>query len=209
MTYNDYWYLQAQGEEAAVRLPVAMAMRLDRGFVSFLKQLPSEPVALANPGLFLFLPYLDRLRIFDKAASLFDVDPDRGYSWFSLLLLSLGRVLQGLSSVSKACRTHEISLPLVAGLVGMPSKDSLLNGLAVITEGELLSLRRHLTQAIAEQGLIKAKRIAFDFHMRDFTADDVPLKNIGKGPSPKRKICFPALPSPSGLGCGHRAADCP
>ncbi|KKK78598.1 hypothetical protein LCGC14_2841970, partial [marine sediment metagenome] len=88
---------EAQGEEAAVRLPVAMAMRLDRGFVSFLKQLPSEPVALANPGIFLFLPYLDRLRIFDKAASLLDVDPDRGYSWFSLLLLSLGRVLQGLS----------------------------------------------------------------------------------------------------------------
>ncbi|MBW2615651.1 MAG: transposase [Deltaproteobacteria bacterium] len=185
--------VEAKGEEAAVRLPVAMAMRLDRGFVSFLKQLPSEPIALANPGLFLFLPYLDRLRIFDKAASLFDIDPDRGYSWFSLLLLSLGRVLQGLSSVSKACRTHELSLPLAAGLVGMPSKDSLLNGLAVITEGELLSLRRHLTKAIAEQGLIKAKRIAFDFHMRDFTADDVPLKNIGKGPSPKRKICFPGF----------------
>ncbi len=29
--------------------------------------------------------------------------------------------------------------------------------------------------------------------MRDFTGDDIALKNIGKGPSPKRKICFPGF----------------
>lgn len=29
--------------------------------------------------------------------------------------------------------------------------------------------------------------------MRDFTSDDVGLKNIGKGPSLKRKICFPGF----------------
>ena len=29
--------------------------------------------------------------------------------------------------------------------------------------------------------------------MRDLTGDDVPLKNIGKAPSPKRKICFPGF----------------
>ena len=181
------------GEEVSAPLPVAKPLRMDQGFVSFLKRLDSEPVALANPGIFLFLPYLNRLRIFDKAASLFDIDPDRGYSWFSLLLLDLGRVLGGLSSVSKACRTHELSLPVMAGLVQMPSRDSVLNGLALITEAQLLSMRRHLTQIIAEQGLVKGERIAFDFHMRDFTSDDAPLKNIGKGPSPKRKICFPGF----------------
>jgi len=75
----------------------------------------------------------------------------------------------------------------------MPSKDSLLNGLAVITDAELLSLRKHLTQIAAQEGLTTGKRIAFDFHMRDFTSDDVELKNIGKAPSPKRKICFPGF----------------
>ena len=184
---------EATREETSAPLPLAAALRLDRGFLSFLKQLKSEPVALANPGIFLCLPCLNRLRIFDKAASLFSVDPDRGYSWFSLLLLSLGRVLQGLSSVSKACRTHELSLPLMAGLVEMPCRDSLLNGLAVISEAELLSLRRYLTQATAEQGLIKAQRVAFDFHMREFTSDDAQLKRIGKAPSPRRKICFPGF----------------
>ena len=179
--------------ETSALLPVPEPMRMDRGFVSFLNRLNSEPVALANPGIFLFLPYLNRLRIFDKAATLFSMDPDRGYSWFSLLLLDLGRILGGLSSVSKACRIHELSLPVMAGLVQMPSRDSVLNGLAVITEAQLLSMRRYLTQTIAEQGLIRGQRIAFDFHMRDFTADDAALKNIGKGPSPKRKICFPGF----------------
>jgi hypothetical protein len=65
--------------------------------------------------------------------------------------------------------------------------------LAAITEADLLSLRRYLTQAAAEQGLIKARRVSFDFHMREFTSDDAELKNIGKAPSPKRKICFPGF----------------
>ncbi|MCW3987198.1 MAG: transposase, partial [Candidatus Bathyarchaeota archaeon] len=178
---------------SAPSLPAAKVIRLDKGFISFLKGLDRQGVPLANPGIFLFLPYLNRLKIFEKAASLMDLDPDRGYSWFSLLILNLGRVFEGISSVSKACRTHELSLPLMAGLVRMPSKDSLLNGLAVITDAELLSLKRHLTQAAAQEGLIEGKRIAFDFHMRDFTSDDVELKNIGKAPSPKRKICFPGF----------------
>jgi hypothetical protein len=35
--------------------------------------------------------------------------------------------------------------------------------------------------------------MAFDFKMTEFTGDDVELKNIGKAPSPKRKICFPGF----------------
>ncbi|KKL18184.1 hypothetical protein LCGC14_2478060, partial [marine sediment metagenome] len=167
--------------------------RLDRGFIPLIEDLEHKAIPLANPGVFLFLPYLDRLKLFEKAASLFNADPHQGYSWFSSLLLNLGRILEGLSSVSKTCRTHELSIPLMAGLVKMPCKDSLLNGLAIINDTELLRLRRYLTEATFEQGLTTGKRIAFDFHMRDFTSDDVELKNIGKGPSPKRKICFPGF----------------
>ncbi len=120
-----------------------------------------------------------------------DLDPDRSYSWFSLLLLDLGRIWAGLSSISKACQTYEMSLPLLSGLVNMPTKTSLLEGLAEINEDQLLQLRRYLTQASRQHQLIQSKRIALDFKMRDFTNDDVELKNIGKGPSPKRHICFP------------------
>ncbi len=168
-------------------------LRLDTGFVKFLEALNVKPVALANPGVFLFLPLLQRLKIFDVAAKVLEIDPDNGYSWFSLLLLNLVRILGGVSSISKACRTNELSFPICAGLVEMPCKDTLLNGLAVITEKQLLLLRRFLTQAAYDNELVKGRAIALDFHMRDFTGDDVPLKNIGKGPSPKRKICFPGF----------------
>jgi len=180
-------------ELSTKELPVASSIRLDLGFISFVKDLAEQSAPLANPGIFLFLPYLNRLKIFEKASTLIDLDPHQGYSWFSLLLLNLGRILEGISSVSKACRTHELTLPLMAGLVAMPCNDSLLNGLASIDDSTLLQLRQYLTQAAKQHRLIDGKRIAFDFKMRDYTGDDIELKNIGKGPSPKRKICFPGF----------------
>ncbi len=175
-------------------MPATMApLRLDAGFIDFFQELAQCPVPLANPGIFLFLPYLNRLRLLEKAATLFELDPEQGYSWFSLLLLDIGRIAGGLSSISKASRSSERSFPLFAGLVAMPCADTLLNALAAIEAEALLELRRYLTQAALQLGLIKGKRIAFDFHMRDFTHDDVELKQIGKGPSPKRQICFPGF----------------
>ena len=171
----------------------ASPCRLDVGFISCLEKLDGHSIPLASPGIFLFLPYLNRLKLFEKVSSLMNVDPDKGYSWFSLLLLNLGRLLGGISSVSKSCRINELSLPLMAGLVAIPCNDTFLNGLAVISETALLQLRRFLTHITRQFHLIAGRRIAFDFKMRDFTGDDVTLKNIGKGPSPKRKICFPGF----------------
>ncbi len=183
-------------EEPAIhpdRMPTVGHMRLDRGFVSFFENLTNQPASLSNPGVFIFLHYLNRLKIYEKAACLTDIDPADGYSWFSFLLLNIGRIVRGISSISKACRTSEISLPVAAGLVAMPCNDSILNGLAEISDSALLQLRRYLTKAAKSNDLIEGKKIAFDFKMRDFTGDDIALKNIGKGPSPKRKICFPGF----------------
>jgi len=168
-------------------------IRVDKGFVLFLKKMVTTSIPLANPGIFLLLPYLNRLRLFEKASTLMNLDPQRGYSWFSLLLLNLARIFKGVSSISKACRTNELSMPLMAGLVTMPCNDSLLNGLAMISQDSLLQLRQYLSQASKYYKLVHGKKIAFDFKMRDFTGDDIRLKNIGKGPSPKRKICFPGF----------------
>jgi hypothetical protein len=189
--------LQDENEEepAAVhdKVPELGPMRVDRGFASFFRNLAGQSVSLSNPGVFIFLHYLNRLKIYEKAASLMDIDPEKGYSWFSFLLLNISRIFRGISSVSKACRTSEISLPLTAGLVVMPCNDSVLNGLAEISDSDLLQLRQYLTKASKINNLIEGKRIAFDFKMRDFTGDDIELKNIGKGPSPKRRICFPGF----------------
>lgn len=175
------------------RIPAIGPMGLDCGFVAFFESLRERRVPLSNPGIFIFLHYLNRLKIYEMAAGLTDIDPADGYSWFSFLLLNLGRIFRGVSSVSKACRTSEISLPAAAGLVVMPCNDSVLNGLAGIGDSALLQLRRYLTQAAKSNDLIRGRKIAFDFKMRDFTGDDIVLKNIGKGPSPKRRICFPGF----------------
>jgi len=169
------------------------SIRMDCGFVDYITQLDKNEIPLANPGAFIFLPLIHRLKIFDIANNVMDVDPEQGYSWFSLLLLNIARILSGISSVSKLCRTNELSYPLCSGLVNTPSKDTLLNGLAKISEEQLLQMRQQLTQVTYENKMIKGRNIALDFHMRDFSGDDVELKNIGKGPSPKQKICFPGF----------------
>ncbi len=174
-------------------IPDAGKLRMDAGFIEFLRGMQFQSVPLANPGIFLFLPLIHRLNVFNVAANIIDTDPDSGYSWFSLLILNLSRIFSGVSSISKACRTSELSLPLCAGLVEMPCKDTLLNGLAAISEQQLLGFRRKLTGLAYNTTLIKGRSIALDFHMRDFTGEDIALKNIGKGPSPKRKICFPGF----------------
>ena len=168
-------------------------IRMDCGFVDYIKQLDKNEIPLANPGVFIFLPLIHRLKIFDIANNVMDIDPEQGYSWFSLLLLNIARIMSGISSVSKLCRTNELSYPLCSGLVNTPSKDTLLNGLAKISEEQLLQMRQQLTQVTYENKMIKGRNIALDFHMRDFSGDDVELKNIGKGPSPKQKICFPGF----------------
>ena len=130
---------------------------------SLVKEMAFQPLSLATPGIFLFLPYLNRLKIFEKASSLMNLDPDCGYSWFSLLLCNLGRILGGISSAYKACRINELSIPIASGLVAMPSKESLLNGLAAIEETHLLEMRQYLTQISSRYGLVEGKSIAFDF----------------------------------------------
>jgi hypothetical protein len=169
------------------------SIRMDTGFIDYIKQLNNNEIPLANPGAFIILPLIHRLKIFDLTKKVVDIDPEQGYSWFSLLLLNIARIMGGISSISKLCRTNELSYPLCSGLVNTPSKDTLLNGLAKISEEQLLQMRQKLTQVIYENKMIKGRSIALDFHMRDFTGDDVELKNIGKGPSPKQKICFPGF----------------
>jgi hypothetical protein len=41
-------------------LPPTRSIRLDLGFISFVKALAQQPTPLAKPGIFLFLPYLNR-----------------------------------------------------------------------------------------------------------------------------------------------------
>ena len=167
--------------------------KLDISYISFIEKLGSEPIPISRPGIFLFLPYLNTLKVYEKTCMIMDIEQSKGYSWFTMLLLNIGRILGGVSSISKTCKTKELSIPLMSGLIEMPCKDSMLNVLGGIGETELLELRQYLTYRALEERLIEGKRIGFDFHMREFTGDDVELKRIGKGPTPKRQICFPGF----------------
>ena len=59
-------------------LPTVRPILLDKGFNEFLKNLYPQSIPIANPGIFLFLPYLNKLKIFEKTSTLMDLDPNTG-----------------------------------------------------------------------------------------------------------------------------------
>jgi hypothetical protein len=183
---------EIENRPASRHHPVAGCANLDSGYLAFIKGLDNKELAIANPGVFLFLPYLEKLQLYDKVASLLP-EGTKSYDWFTLLMLNTNRILSGIESISKACNKKELSIPLSCGLINMPCNDSILNGLSQITEDNLLELRKYLALQTRKNTRMEGKRIAFDFSMRDYSGEDVNLKNIGKGPSPKRKICFPGF----------------
>jgi hypothetical protein len=136
--------------------------------------------------------YLEELGIFPvlQAMGLTGGGEEKGYSWFDLLLLDIARTFYGIASYSKACEHQELSLALFSHLLALPCNDSFLNGLASVSEEQIRVLRRWLVKRGKELGILEGKRVAMDFHQIDRDVRIAELRNFGKGPSPKKKLCY-------------------
>jgi len=170
-------------------------IRLVDGFYpSTLRGLAKFGMPTDAPGLFVIWAYLEKLGIFPTlhAMGLTSLPEGRrkGYSWFDLFLLNIGRIFYGIANYSAACEHQEPTLPFFAGLVKAPCNDTFLDGLeGKITEREAFKLRQWLVARARELGLVNMKKIALDFHQIDMDVGFDRIRNFGKGPSPRKKIC--------------------
>ena len=164
---------------------------VDEHFISLLSGMNEHCLHTDAPGLFVILAYLEKLKIFPLLEKMGLTYIEKGYSWSDLFLFNIGRIFYGISSYTDACEHQEPSLAFFSGLLKAPSNDSFLNGLeSKISEKEVYSLRTHLVKQAVEHHLIEGKNIAFDFHQIDLDVIFGRLRKIGKGPSPKKKICY-------------------
>jgi hypothetical protein len=116
---------------------------------------------------------------------------DKGYSWSDLFLFNVARIFYGISTYTAACEIEEPTLAFFSGLLKSPCNDSLLNGLKdKITEKEVYLFRKHIIKQGVDNKLIEGKNIAFDFHQIDLDLKWSKIRKIGKGPSPKKNICY-------------------
>ena len=164
----------------------------DENFVHLLKGMRHYPLQTASPGLLTLWAYIEELGLFPLLDAMGLTKPmGRGkYSWFDVLLFDIARRFYGIPSLSAACDHESSELAFFAHLYKPPCNDTALNVLASIDEKQVRQIRGWLVDRLAQLGLATGRRVAFDFHHIDQDVQLPDLRNIGRGPSPKKKLCY-------------------
>lgn len=170
----------------------APSVRLvDEYFLYQLAGLKSGSMSVNAPGLYALWTYIEELGLFRKLDSmgLTVYEKRQQYSWFDLLLFEIGRRFYGIATFSAACNTDGPDLPFFAAMYTHLCNDSLLAGLRKISEKQVVILRQWLVERLTQLGLTDGRFISFDFHHIDQGVIFPNLREFGKGPSPKKKLC--------------------
>jgi len=173
--------------EVPVQVPVRM---VDTNILSVLAGMDMNEIYVSAPGIFALWVYLEELGIFPVLDSMGLAGGDRGYDWFDLLLLNIGRIFYGIPSYSRTCKHEEPTLAFFCHLVSLPCNATFLKGLASISSDQVYGLQKWMIKRSHELGLVNGRRLAFDFHQIDLDVEMDRLRQFGKGPSPKKKVCY-------------------
>lgn len=188
--------LEPVAEQTVVDIDNIRPKRMaDKNFLVLLSGLSGEGLAVDAPGLFTLWCYIEELGILPicESMGLTGQGQTRGYSWFDLFLLNIARIFYGISSYSKTCQSQYACLPFFCHLLTLPCNDTFLDGLTAISEQQVYMLRNWLVKRGHQLQILKGKNIALDFHQIDMDVRMSGLRNFGKGPSPKKKICYNGL----------------
>lgn len=171
--------------------PRTVSRWVERNFRTSLANLTEHGLSITAPGLLVLWAYLEELGIpsWLHAMGLDVSSSNKGYNWLDFLLLDVARRFYGLPTASRACQQEEPTLALFCHLVELPCNDSFLNGLARITDSQAVQFRQWLIQRMVDLQLIRGPSLGLDFHHIDLDVELERLREFGKGPSPKKKIC--------------------
>ena len=161
-------------------------------YLGLLEGLSSSNLFIDAPGLPVIWYYLEKLGIFPILHQMGYARNEEGckYSWFEYFLYTVARIFYGIPTYGASCLHQEPSLTFFTGLIKAPSLSSLLEKLDSMPETDVFKLQKLLIQKLKTLKLIQGKRIAFDFKQIDLEVQNSRLRNFGKGPSPKKKICY-------------------
>ena len=166
---------------------------VDSNFMILLKNMKENCLPVDAPGIFMLWFYLEKLGILNVLETMGltrNLKRNKGYVWLDFFLIDFVRRFYGIETHSGVCRHEEPTLSFFSHLITMPTNDTFLNGLAVITEEQTFLLRKWLTKRMYELGLVQGKNVAFNFHSIDKDVKLGKLRKFGKGHSAKKKICY-------------------
>lgn len=177
-------------DTVSVQTTTDYSREVNSNYAIFFKGLSQNPFQISSPGLLVIWHYLEELGIYPILEALNLTKSEQKYSWANLFLWTVGRIFCGIPTYSASCLVQEPSLAFFTGLLKPPCAASLLSGLDDISEETVLKIQEQLIIRLKEKKLINGKKTAFDFHQIDMDVDYELLRNFGKGPSPKKKICY-------------------
>jgi hypothetical protein len=162
--------------------------KLNGHFAYVLRRLRSHPLAICDPGPIILAQFLDDLGICE-ALHVYGPKRSEGREITNLVLLNVCRILAGYETINDVRENSDRSVALAAGVGIWPGKTAIYEGFADLKFEHLQALRNDVAARARDLGLIRGKRIAQDFHFKEFYGRAADDEDIGKGPNRAGELC--------------------
>ncbi len=156
--------------------------RINRDFELICKKMQTHTYHLCDPGPLILAPFVSELGIVQAMES-FGPPRLRGKDLSNLALLNVFRILSGYRRINQLSNNRDRSVAFASGLGLFGSRSKYYEDTIEFKFDHLHSLRCDLITRAKELGIIDGKKIAFDFHFKEFYGKHSKEKGIGKGPA--------------------------
>jgi len=162
--------------------------KLNTHFAHFLERMKSRAFAVCDPGPIVLAQFIDDLGVCE-ALQVYGPKRSEGSEITNLVLLNICRILAGYETVGHLNGNSDRSVAVAAGVGVFPGKTALYDGFVDLKFEHLQALRNDVAARARDLGLIHGKRIAQDFHFKEFYGHQPDTEEIGKGPNSAGDIC--------------------
>ena len=156
--------------------------RINRHFELICKKMQTHAYHLCDPGPLILAPFVNDLGIVQAMES-YGPARLRGKDLSNLALLNVFRILAGYRRINHLSNNRDRCVALASGLGMFGSRSRYYEDSLEFTFEQIHSLRCDLISRAKQLGIIEGKKIAFDFHFKQFYGKHSKEKGIGKGPA--------------------------
>ena len=188
---DQYWQKESDRKElklvnSAYRLiseeSLLACRRINRPFELICKKMQTHAYHFCDPGPFILAPFLNDLGIV-QAMEIYGPPKLRGKEISSIALLNIFRILSGYRRINHLNNSRDRSVAFASGLGMFGSRSRYYDDTLRFKFDQLNSLRHDLIIRAKELKIVEGKKIAFDFHFKEFYGCHSKEKGIGKGPA--------------------------
>jgi hypothetical protein len=156
--------------------------RINRHFELICKKMQTHAYHLCDPGPLILAPFVNDLAIVQAMES-YGPARLRGKDLSNLALLNVFRILGGYRRINHLSNNRDRSVALASGLGMFGTRSRYYEDSLEFTFEQIHALRCDLISRAKELGIIEGRKIAFDFHFKQFYGEHSKEKGIGKGPA--------------------------